>query len=179
MSLLGVQAQGAFYLGCSPFKLEYSAYVSNGLNLTPATPGAPTIDELANLENMTSTFSPVTNDHAFGGRLGLWWPEMGLETGISGLFNGDYVAGGFEDQITLFAVDFNYHMGDWDVRAEYGRTLSTGRVVSGSITSRARACTPSSPTGRWTPATSTCRTPNSSTVIATSISRGSIRRRWT
>ena len=40
LSMLGVQAQGSFYLGCSPLKLEYSAYVSNGLNLTPATAGA-------------------------------------------------------------------------------------------------------------------------------------------
>jgi hypothetical protein len=96
--------------------------VSNGLNLTPATAGAPTINELANLEGMTDTFNSVTNDKAFGGRLGLWWPEAGLEAGFSGLFNGDYVAGGFEDQITLFAVDLNYHKGDWDVRAEYGRT---------------------------------------------------------
>jgi hypothetical protein len=122
LSMLGVQAQGSFYLGCSPFKLEYSAYVSNGLNLTPATAGAPTINELANLENMNSTWTSITNDRAFGGRLGLWWPEQGLEAGFSGLFNGDYVAGGFEDQITLFAVDLNYHMGNWDVRAEYGRT---------------------------------------------------------
>ena len=71
---------------------------------------------------MTSTWSSITNDHAYGGRLGLWWPEAGLEAGISGLFNGDYVAGGFEDQITLYAVDLNYHKGNWDVRAEYGRT---------------------------------------------------------
>ena len=54
-SLLGVQATGAFYLGCSPIKMEYAAYVSNGLNLTPATAGSPTIDELANLENMEDT----------------------------------------------------------------------------------------------------------------------------
>ena len=39
--LLGVQAQGSFYLGCSPLKMEYAAYVSNGLNLTPATAGKP------------------------------------------------------------------------------------------------------------------------------------------
>ena len=51
-ALLGVQATGSFYLGCSPIKMEYAAYVSNGLNLTPATAGSPTIDELANLENM-------------------------------------------------------------------------------------------------------------------------------
>ena len=57
-----------------------------------------------------------------GGRLGLWWPEMGLAGGISGLVNGDYVAGGFEDSISLWAVDLNYHKGNWDVHLEYGTT---------------------------------------------------------
>lgn len=120
ISLLGVQASGAFYLGCTPFKLEYNAYVSNGLNLTPAAAGAPTLTELANLQNMESTFNPtITNDKMIGGRLGLWWPECGLAVGVSGLVNGDYVAGGFEDSLSLWAVDLNYHKGDWDVRAEY------------------------------------------------------------
>ena len=50
---------------------------------------------------MTNTFSIITNEKAFGGRLGLWWPEVGLEVGLSGLYNGDYVAGGFEDSISL------------------------------------------------------------------------------
>jgi hypothetical protein len=123
ISLLGVQAQGAFYLGCSPFKFEYSAYVSNGLNLTPAAAGSPTLSELANLENMESTFNPtITNDKVLGGRVGLWWPEMGLEVGLSGLINGDYVAGGFEDSLSLWAADFNFRKGDWTFRAEYGMT---------------------------------------------------------
>jgi hypothetical protein len=124
MSLLGVQAQGSAYLGCSPFKMEYNAYISNGLNVTPAVAGAPTIDELANLEGMvsTGTFTTVTNDLAVGGRIGLWWPEVGLEGGVSAMTNGDYVAGGFEDSISLWALDLNYHKGNWDVRAEYGKT---------------------------------------------------------
>jgi hypothetical protein len=122
MALLGVQAQGACYLGCSPLKLEYNAYISNGLNLQPATAGAPTPSELANLENMTDTFTIISNDKAIGGRLGLWWPAMGLEGGVSGLINGDYVDGGFEDSISLCAVDLNYHKGNWDWRAEYGMT---------------------------------------------------------
>ena len=46
----------------------------------------------------------------------------GLEAGFSALYSCDYVAGGFEDSIRLWAVDLNYHKGDWDVRAEYGRT---------------------------------------------------------
>jgi hypothetical protein len=120
LALLGVQAQGSFYLGCSPIKMEYSAYISNGLNLTPATAGAPTLSELANLENMEDTFNIISNDKLFGGRIGLWWPEMGLEAGVSGMVNGDYIAGGFEDSFSLWALDFNYHKGNWDVRAEYG-----------------------------------------------------------
>jgi hypothetical protein len=122
LALLGVQAQGSFYLGCSPLKLEYNAYVSNGMNLEPAEPGAPTPSELANLQNFTDTFTIISNDKILGGRLGLWWPEMGLEGGVSGLFNGDYVDGGFEDSISLVAVDLNYHKGNWDWRAEYGMT---------------------------------------------------------
>jgi hypothetical protein len=121
-ALLGVQATGAFYLGNSPFKMEYAAYVANGLNVTPGTPGAPTIDELANLQNISSTWSPVQNNKAVGGRLGLWWPEMGLEAGLSGLHNTDYIAG-FPDAINLWALDLNYHKGNWDVRLEYGQSF--------------------------------------------------------
>jgi hypothetical protein len=122
-SLLGVEAKGACYLGGSPLKLEYAAYISNGLNLTPGTPGLPTLTELADLGGMTNNFSFVTNDKAVGGRLGLWWPEMGINSGISGMVNGDYVAGGFEDSMALVAFDFNYHEGNWDIRAEYGKTF--------------------------------------------------------
>ena len=102
--------------------MEYAAYISNGLNLTPASPGLPTISELANLENMEDTFNIISNDKALGGRIGLWWPAAGLEAGLSGMYNGDYVAGGFEDSISLWALDLNYHQGDWDVRFEYGMT---------------------------------------------------------
>lgn len=132
MSLLGVEAQGSFYLGCSPLKMEYAAYVSNGLNLTPATAGSPTIDELANLENMENSFNIITNNKAVGGRLGLWWPEMGLEAGISGLYNSVYVAGGFPDSIGLGAVDLNYHKGNWDARLEYGITSQQVQSFAGT-----------------------------------------------
>jgi hypothetical protein len=131
-SMLGVQATGAYYLGCSPLKLEYAAYVTNGLNLTPGTAGSPTINELANLENMENTFTFVSNQPTFGGRIGLWWPEVGLEGGVSAMYNGDYVAGGFEEAITLWAVDFNYHKGNWDVRAEYGMTFQQAGSFAGT-----------------------------------------------
>jgi hypothetical protein len=132
MSLLGVQATGSFYLGCSPFKMEYAAYISNGLNLTPATAGSPTLTELANLENMEDTFNIISNEKAVGGRVGLWWPEKGLEAGISAMYSGDYVAGGFEQSIALWALDFNYHRGDWDVRAEYGAAYQQAGAFLGA-----------------------------------------------
>jgi hypothetical protein len=115
--------------------MEYAAYISNGLNVTPATPGVaplPTINELANLEAMTSTFSTITNDIAVGGRIGLWWPEMGLEAGLSGMCNGDYVAGGFEDSISLWAVDLNYHKGNWDAHFECGMTYQQAGSFAGT-----------------------------------------------
>ncbi len=132
VSLLGVQAQGAFYLGSSPLKLEYNAYVSNGLNVTPATPGARTLSELANLENMTDTFNIISNSKAVGGRLGIWWPELGLSAGISGLYNGDYIPGGFDNSISLWSLDFSYHKGNWDVRVEYGKTYQQAENFIGT-----------------------------------------------
>jgi hypothetical protein len=120
MAMLGMQAAGAFYLGCSPIKMEYNLYVSNGLNVAPANPAAPTIDELANLENMTNTFAISPNAKAYGGRLGLWWPEVGLAGGVSALRSTDYIPG-FPDAMSIFALDLNYHKDNWDVRLEYGR----------------------------------------------------------
>jgi hypothetical protein len=120
MSLLGIQAQGAFYLGCSPFKMEYNAYISNGMNLAGV---APTLTTLADLGTISgNTFSTVSNDHLYGGRLGIWWPEVGLAGGVSGLVNGDFVGGGFENSLSLWTIDLNYHKGNWDARFEYGTT---------------------------------------------------------
>jgi hypothetical protein len=116
--LEGLQVRGAHYICGSPVKLEYAAYLSNGLNLSTPT---PKLNDLANLENMENTFIPVTNDLAVGGRVGLWLPELGLAGGISGMYNGTYIPGS-EDAIRLWALDFSYHKGNWDVRAEYGMT---------------------------------------------------------
>jgi hypothetical protein len=118
-SLLGVQARGSFYLPSTPVKMEYAAYVSNGFNVTPATAGAPTFDEVANLENMENTFNITSTSKMVGGRLGLWWPEVGLAGGVSGMYNGSYMQG-FNDSMSLWAVDLNYRKGNWDIRAEYG-----------------------------------------------------------
>jgi hypothetical protein len=119
-SLIGLAARGAFYLGPTPIKLEYNAWISNGLNVTPATPPTPSPNELASLPGMENTYGFVTNERAFGGRIGLWIPEIGLNGGISALGNGDYVAG-FEDAIKLWEIDLGFHKGNWDARFEYAQ----------------------------------------------------------
>ena len=115
----GIEAMGSHYICDSPIKLDYAAYVSNGLNL-PVT-AAPKLNDLANLENMENTFAFITDDKAVGGRVGLWWPEVGLAGGLSGLYNGSYIPRS-EDAIRLWALDLNYHKGNWDARFEYGMT---------------------------------------------------------
>jgi hypothetical protein len=117
LAMQGVQVRGAHYVCDSPIKLEYAAYVSNGLNL-PAAPAS--INDLANLENMENTFTFAdSNNKAVGGRVGFWWPEIGVAGGLSGMYNGSYLAGS-DDAIRIWALDLNYHKGNWDVRAEYG-----------------------------------------------------------
>jgi hypothetical protein len=135
--MLGIQAAGSFYLFNSPIKMEYNVYVGNGLNLTPATASAPmpSLNGLANLENMESTFTSVTNSVAVGGRVGLWWPEKGLAAGFSAFHNPDYVAG-YNNSLNIMAVDFNYHMGNWDFRAEAGRTDQQAQQFIGNNITR-------------------------------------------
>jgi hypothetical protein len=83
---------------------------------------------------MQSTFGTVTSNAAIGGRLGLWWPEVGIATGISGLYNPDYIAGS-HNAIHVLAVDFNYHKGNWDFRAEGGMlNQQTDPFLSDNIT---------------------------------------------
>ena len=155
--------------------MEYAAYVSNGLNLTPATAGSP--DHRRTGQPREHGRTPSTSsrtEKAVGGRLGFWWPEAGLEAGFSAMYNGDYIAGGFEDSMSLWAVDFNYHKGNWDVRAEYGMTYQQAQpfqLGDRAPTSPARASMARSPTGRGTAPTNTCRTSSWSTGTATSISR--------
>ena len=187
MSLMGVQARGSFYLGASPLKMEYAAYVSNGLNVTPATPNSPTADEVADLENMTDTFNIISNDKAYGGRIGLWWPEVGLEAGISGLYSGDYLAVGPDFSLGLWALDVNYHKGNWDARFEYGTMYQ--QAPSSVVNGNTNTSVPQSNIRReglyaqiayrpWDAPTSTCRGPKSSIDSAGPNSTGSTPILW-
>ena len=113
-SLNGIQARGAFYLGCCPVKAEYSVYLANGLGI----PGDGTLTDLADLGALKDTTSDVNDGMVFGGRVGLWLPECGFNGGFSLFFNRPYGEESGND-INLWDIDLNYHKGNWDVRFEY------------------------------------------------------------
>jgi hypothetical protein len=115
ISIDGAQVRGAHYLGDLPLKVAYSAYVGSGLELNNQAPG---INDVANLEGLENTYNVVSSEPTFGGRLSLWYPEIGVEIGISYLHNADYTPVA-EDGIQLWEVDANYHKGNWDLRFEY------------------------------------------------------------
>jgi hypothetical protein len=128
ISVNGVQARGAHYLGSLPVKLAYSAYISSGLELNNQAPG---LNDVANLENMENTYNVVTSEPTFGGRLSLWYPEIGVEVGISYLHNADYTPVA-EDGIQLWDLDANYRKGNWDLRFEYAQMYQHAQSFIGT-----------------------------------------------
>jgi hypothetical protein len=117
ISVNGVMARGAHYLGSWPVKLAYAAYASSGLELNNQSPG---INDVANLEGMQNTYNVVTSEPTFGARLSLWYPKIGMEFGASYLHNAEYTPVA-EDGIQLWQLDANYHKGNWDARLEYAQ----------------------------------------------------------
>jgi hypothetical protein len=117
MNLSGVQLRGARYLGDLPVKLEYAGFVSNGLSLDVRN---PTAKDFADLRQTRDPFEDVNQSKAWGGRLGLSFPEIGLIVGLSGMANGAYDRAG-EHDLSLWDVDVSWHKGNWDFRFEYAR----------------------------------------------------------
>ncbi len=124
----GVQLRGGMYLWDSPLKLEYSAFVSNGLGV-PGTGLDPTT--IANLNELRETVDNVNNGLAYGGRLGFWLPEYGLTWGISGLINGAYTED-TSDDLKIWQLDAAWRKGNWEVRGEYGELHQDAAALIGS-----------------------------------------------
>ena len=110
----GVSARGAFYPGMIPVKFEYAFFGGNGVALDDDNPGA---GELANFRAFSSPFNDNNNDKAFGGRVGIALPELGIIAGLSGMTNGAYDNDG-RDDLDLWGFDFSLHRGNWDYRFE-------------------------------------------------------------
>jgi hypothetical protein len=109
----GLQLRGATYLCGSPVKLEYSVYFGNGMELS-APPAA--LADVADLDVLAG--SDETHAKAFGGRVGLWVPEYGINGGISGYYDYNYAQASPTVSLSVLSLDASYHQGDWDLRFE-------------------------------------------------------------
>jgi hypothetical protein len=113
----GLQLRGSRYLFDWPVKLEYVGFVANGLSIAGSNLSPKVYSDMSNL---TDTGLAITGAKAYGGRVGLSFPRMGLIAGLSGLANQAYDSAGH--QLTLWDVDVNYHKGNWDARFELAKT---------------------------------------------------------
>jgi len=115
-SIDGLQLRGARYLFGSPLKMEYAAYLGNGLQLAAKPQG------LTPVANLTNLFGgrDMNSSKAYGGRLGFWLPPKGMNMGLSGYTNGIYSPGS-QNHFYLWDLDASYHRGSWDFRLEYAQ----------------------------------------------------------
>jgi hypothetical protein len=109
----GLQLRGARYLFNSPIKAEYVGFVANGLSV-PGSSLSPKV--YSDLSNFTDSGLAVTGAKAYGGRVGVSIPTIGLIAGVSGLANQPYDSAGHI--LHLWDVDVSYHKGNWDARFE-------------------------------------------------------------
>jgi hypothetical protein len=113
----GLQFRGARYLLNSPVKLEYAGFVANALAI-PGSNLSPRV--YSDLSNFTDSGLAVTGSKAYGGRIGVSIPELGLIAGVSGLLNQAYDTA--NHNLNLWDVDVSYHKGNWDARFELADT---------------------------------------------------------
>jgi hypothetical protein len=117
LSFDGVQLRGARYLADLPLKLEYTGFIANGLSVSGSNL-QPSI--YSNLNNFTDSINDVNGAKAYGGRVGLSIPKIGLIAGLSGLANQAYDQAGHN--LNLWDVDVSWHRGNWDARFEFANT---------------------------------------------------------
>jgi hypothetical protein len=127
-SLNGAQSRGATYLFDSPLKMEYSLYVADGLGF----PGSADPTALAKLSEFVETTKGTNSGVAWGGRLGFWRSDWGLNVGSSMFFNRPYGAGAGPD-MSLWGLDAGYHCGNWDARFEYAAMLQKSPGTEGVV----------------------------------------------
>jgi hypothetical protein len=131
LTLTGLQFRGAKYLFGSPFKLEYSAYMTNGLGV----PGMGKAADWYDLGALVGTTGSVNSAMAYGARLGVWVPTLGINFGVSEFVNAPY---GKQNGaiVSIWQPYFNYHRGNWDVRFEYGQNYEETKSFIGTNINR-------------------------------------------
>ncbi len=127
LTMTGVQFRGAKYLFKSPVKMEYSIFASNGFGVS----GAGKAADWADTANLLGSTAGVNNAMAYGGRIGFWIPNRGINFGVSELVSAPYsLASG--SAYSIWQPYFNYHRGNWDFRFEYGNSYQDTRRFTGS-----------------------------------------------
>jgi hypothetical protein len=131
LTLAGLQFRGAKYLFRSPFKLDYSVFITNGLGV----PGMGKAADWYDLGALVGTTGSVNNAMAYGARLALWVPTLGINFGVSEFVNAPY---GKQNGaiISIWQPYFNYHRGNWDVRFEYGQNYEETKQFIGTNINR-------------------------------------------
>jgi hypothetical protein len=131
LTMTGLQFRGAKYIAGSPWKLEYSAYMTNGLGV----PGAGKAADWYDLSGLTGTTGGVNSAMAYGGRLGIWLPSRGINFGVSEFVNAPYskTDGAV---VSVWQPYFNYHRGNWDARFEYGQNYEQTKQFIGTDINR-------------------------------------------
>ena len=127
LTLTGLQFRGAKYLFGSPLKMEYAAFLSNGLGV----PGAGKSADWADLGGVIGSTANVNNAMAYGGRIGFWLPTRGINFGASELVSAPYGLGS-GPVYSIWQPYFNYHRGNWDVRFEYGNNYENTKTFIGN-----------------------------------------------
>jgi hypothetical protein len=125
--LVGLQLRGAKYLFGSPIKMEYAGYMTNGLGV----PGMGQAADWYDLGGVLGTSGTVNQTMAYGGRIGFWYPALGINLGVSEFVNAPYAhANGAV--MSIWQPYFNYHRGNWDFRFEYGDNFEVTRPFIGT-----------------------------------------------
>jgi hypothetical protein len=127
LALSGLQFRGSKYLGRTPWKFLYAAYVTNGLGV----PGAGKAANWDDRGQLIGTTAGVNEAMAYGGRIGLWLPRRGINFGISEFVNAPYSAQAGAVQ-SIWQPYFNYHYGNIDFRFEYGNNYMRTRPFIGN-----------------------------------------------
>ncbi len=113
-SLQGMQIRGARYVADLPLKAEYAFFAANGYSTNDLVSNSTVA---ANLRAMDALGADVNNDKAFGGRLGMQIPTIGLISGVSMMHNGAYDRDN-QFNLELFDIDASLRQGNWDLNFE-------------------------------------------------------------
>ncbi len=127
LTLTGLQFRGSKYLFGSPVKMEYAAFMSNGLGV----PGAGKAADFANLGGLIGSTANVNNAMAYGGRIGFWIPSRGINFGVSELVSAPYSVNSGA-VYSIWQPYLNYHRGNWDFRFEYGNNYENVKTFIGN-----------------------------------------------